>query len=202
MKLTVLVGEGGPGVDCYRPRPFDLAMQPLRPGISHREFVLRPGRALVRRVEALAAHEGLPTPLWASLAIESQRALRALASVMRVDPAALERTLAEAANADAYATGLASHRGRRLNRYALALRNARPRGVVAIPATLRLAVPMHTFTAWELAAAAEGAALETWAKTYLSELPTGRGLWESAAAQAGATLAEWAAFQAARWPKS
>lgn len=196
MTFTVLAGGSPEAVDAYHPTAFDLTVHPLRPGFAHAAVTLTLDAKLAEAVEAAAAADGLPTPLWAGLAIESERAVRALAQATGIDTAALEQTLAAAAVHTAET--LAGQRGRRLARYALALRTCGARKPERPRKRLTVAVALHTLTAWELAAAVERQSVGDWAAARLASLPTGRARWESAAAQAGQTLGEWIAVQAAR----
>ncbi len=196
MSLRVLAGGSSAAVDAYRAAGFDLSVHPLRPGFAHQSVTLTLGARLAEDVERNAAAGGLPTPLWAGLAIESERALRALATDTGIDPVALERALDAAA---VHATDLlAAQRGRRLARYALALRSCGPRATEPSRKRLVIAVPQHTLAAWELAAAREQQTMDCWAAARLERAPAGGVRWEAAAAQAGRTLGEWIAVQAAR----
>jgi hypothetical protein len=196
MHLRVLAGGSAETVEAYRPGPFELAVNPVRPGIAHDCLKLTLDPALAAGVERAAAAEGLPTPLWVLLVIESERALLALSRDTGIDAALLEASLNGAAMHPLGA--LPAQRSRRLVRYALALSDRGPRAVESPRSRVTVAVPHHTFVAWELAAASEGQALPDWATAHLTRLPPQRPLWEAAAAQAGQTLAEWIACQAAR----
>jgi hypothetical protein len=196
MTFSVLTGGLPEAVDAYHPTAFDLTVHPLRPGLAHAAVTLTLDAKLAEAVEGGAAVDGLPTPLWAGLAIESERAVRALAQGTGIDTTALERTLAAAAVHTAHT--LVAQRGRRLARYALALRTCGARETERPRQRLTVAVPQHTLTAWELAAAVERQSVVDWAVARLASLPAGRARWESAAAQAGQTLGEWIAVQAAR----
>jgi hypothetical protein len=196
MHLRVLAGGSAETVEAYRAARFDFAVHPLRPGIAHDGVTMRLDSALAGAVERAAASEGLPTPLWAALVIESERALKVLARDAGIDATALEQALNVAALRPP--DPLPAQRGRRLVRYALALRDPEPRGAHSPRPRLTVAVPHHTFVAWELAAASEQESLADWAEAHLTRLPAQRARWESAAAQAGQTLGEWMALQAAR----
>lgn len=196
MHLRVLQGQAVPELDVYRPARFDLEVHPLRPGFAHEsvQLVLEPRLADV--VERAAAADGLPTSLWAGIAIESERVLSAVARDATSDSAVLARFLDDAALQRH--DGLAHQRGRRLVRYALALRGPAPREPEQASQPLIVPVAQHSLIAWELAAGAEGEAVEQWAAKLIARLPTKRGCWESAAALAGQTLGEWITAQAAR----
>jgi len=196
MHLRVLAGDSTPDVDVYRPAPFDLAVQPLRPAIAHESLALVLEPRLGDAVERVAAMDGLPTPLWAGLTIESERALIMFASAANTDPTALAAVLDDVARQ--HYNGLANQRGRRLVRYALALRECTPREPVRAQTPLNVTVAHHTLIAWELAAAGHRRRVEHWATGCLSRLPAGRRLWESAAAMGGQTLGEGIGAQAAR----
>ncbi len=196
MHLCVLAGEGVPDIDVYCPAPFDLAVQPLRPGVAHESLALVLDPRLADAVEWAAAADGLPTSLWAGIAIESERALITLATAINADPTALATVLDDAARQRP--DGLAHHRGRRLVRYALALRDCSPREPVRAQSPLNISVAQDALIAWELAGAALGQCAEQWAAVCLSRLPGARGRWESAAALVGQTVGEWVATQAAR----
>lgn len=196
MHLRVLAGGPAEVVDAYRAAPFDLAVHPLRPGMAHEAVTLTLDLALGDAVERAAADEGLPTPLWAALVIESERALQALAHDVGVEEEAVEQALNLAAAESPDEPSV--QRGRRLIRYALALRTPRPRSARSPCGRLKLPVPQHTFIAWESAAAAARLTVADWAAARLVRVPAGRARWESAAARAGQTLGEWIAVQAAR----
>src|SRR5271166_6896972 len=75
--LRVIDGEGrGTGDACA---PMQLGHRSRRPGLAHDEFWLDLGSGATSVLVA-AAHDRLPPPLWAALTIESERALRAVAS--------------------------------------------------------------------------------------------------------------------------
>lgn len=196
MHLQVLPAQAVPEIDVYRPAPFDLDLHPLRPGLSHEsvQLVLEP--RLADGVERAAAADGLPTSLWAGIAIESERALGVLARDTNSETAALASFLDDAAF-QRY-DGLVHQRGRRLVRYALAVRGPAPREREQAQRPLIVPVAQHSLIAWELAAGAEGETVEQWAAKTVARLPANRGRWESAAALAGQTLGEWIAAQAAR----
>lgn len=196
MLLRILEGGSTQTVDAYRPSQFDLGVHPVRPGVAHDGLTLALDSALASGVERAAAGEGLPTPLWAALVIESERALHTLARDTATDTRILERALEDSALC-AFDV-LPALRGRRLVRYALALCDLRPRATRTPQRQLTLAVPHHTLVAWELAATAEQQALTQWAEGHLRRLPSDRARWESAAAKAGQTIGEWIAVQAAR----
>jgi hypothetical protein len=192
----VLAGEAMTDIDAYRAAPFDLAIQPLRPGMAHDSLALVLEPSLADAVERSAAADGLPTPLWAAITIESERALIALARATDTDPSSLAGGLDCAASRSP--STLANQRGRRLVRYGLVVRDPAPREPRLANSPLNVIVAHHTVIAWELAAAAEGWTVRDWATVALSRLPPGRGRWESAAVLAGQTLGEWIAVQAAR----
>jgi hypothetical protein len=194
--LRVLAGGSAEAVDAYRAPAFDLTFHPLRPGFAHEAVTLALDARRAEAVERGAAAEGLPTPLWTGLVIESERALQAVARDAGINATTLGNSLNGAAARTT--AGLAVQRSRRLGRYALALQRCGPRNAHPPCQRLTIAVPQHTLTAWELAAGLERTTVEPWATAHLETLPEGRHHWESAAAQAGQTLGEWIALQAAR----
>jgi hypothetical protein len=196
MRLRVLEGGSPQAVDAYRGSAFDLTVHPLRPGFAHEAVELTVDAELAEAVERAAATEGLPTMLWAALAIESERALHAHPREAMIAVSAIEDKLDAAARATT--STAAAPRGRRLTRYALALRRGTVRAAGTPQRRLTLAVPHHTVIAWELAAVDAQQALGGWARARLARLPAGRPRWEAAAALAGQTLGEWIAVQAAR----
>lgn len=196
MQLRLLQGQALPEVDVYRPAQFDLEVHPLRPGLAHESVQLVLDPRWADAVERAAAADGLPTSLWAGIAIESERALSVLARDTNSDTAALASSLDNAA-VQPYAR-LAHQRGRRLVRYALALRVPAPREPEQAQQPLTVPVAQHSLIAWELAAGVHGEPVEQWAAKTVARLPRKRGSWESAAAFAGQTLGEWVAAQAAR----
>jgi hypothetical protein len=195
MALRVLEGGTVHSVEAYRAAPFDLAVHPMRPGIAHDEVTLVLGPELALTIEQAAARDGAPTPLWASVAIESERALVALAQIGRAGRAALETSLDTAA---VPTSSVVLVRGGRVASYAKAVRIRAPRAAAVGRSTLVVPVPHHTRLAWELAARVEGESLSEWAAALLAAAPLGRLSWEAAAAEAGQTLGEWVAVQAAR----
>jgi len=190
--------EGGPArfIDAYDPAPFELDLDQLRPGLAHEPLMLVLDDAIARLAESRAAADGLATPLWSVLAVESERALRDAAAAIGWQPGELADQLDGTAAAGG--TPGVVQRRRRLGRYAMALRQSERRQCAPASSRLLLAVPYHSLLAWELAAMAEGESTEAWAINRLEALPTGRGWWEAAAATDGQTLAEWIGLQAAR----
>jgi hypothetical protein len=196
MTLRVLEGGGDQTVEPYAPAQFDLQVHSLRPGMAHERLELALDADHAGAVEAAASAEGIPSELWAAIAIESERALRSAAAATGTTSHHLQGALNDAAVHPPTVT--TAQRGRRLAGYARALRTgarATPSG--AAPG-LVVVVPYHTLLAWELGAAHAGAAVEWWACALLGVMPQGRTQWEAAAAEAGQTLSEWVALQAAR----
>lgn len=197
MILRVLEGGGDHTVEPYAPAQFDLRVHSLRPGVAHERLELALDRGQVIAVEAAASAEGVPSELWAAIAIESERSLRTAATATGVAHDRLEAALNNAAAHPPTVT--AARRGRRLAGYARALRRGHadtPSG--AARRRLTVIVAYHTLFAWELEAAHAKASVELWASTLLAVMPQGRLRWEAAAAEAGQTLGEWATLQAAR----
>jgi len=163
-----------------------------RPGLAHEELTLELDRELAARVTAQAASDGVPAPLWAVIAIESERAR--LATVTGHPQEELSRRLDWIARRHREPP-----RETRLAAYAAALRRASdPTDLGALRPPLALLVPYHSLVAWEIAAEDAGAPLEEWARNQLGVAGRGRSLWEAAAAEAGQMLAEWVAVHAAR----
>jgi hypothetical protein len=196
MHLRVLAGGPVEGVDVYRARPFDLDAQPLRPGVAHDELVIVLDERLAEAVERAAAADGLPTSFWASIVIESERALTTVSDDLGFDNDTLAKGLDAAACRPRFASP--AYRGRRLVRYALALRHRAPRRATLPKLRLSLAVAQHTLIAWELTAQTESRLVADWARDRVAATPGRRALWEAAAAESGQTLAEWVGVQAAR----
>lgn len=196
MTLRVLKGGCDEAVEAYAPGPFNLRVQPLRPGMAHERVEVVLDEKGASAVEAASTAEGVPTDLWAAIAIESERALLAAAEATGFARERLEAAL-DTASGDPK-PGIPAQRGRRLGAYARALRrrNAATQGGPA--RRLPVAVAYHTLVAWELEAARAGASVATWASGLLAAMPEGRLVWEAAAAEAGQTLGEWIAVQAAR----
>ncbi len=196
MKLRVLEGGSDEAINAYAPRSFDLKVQPLRPGIAHEYLELRLGADTVEAVEKVALGIGVPAELWAAIAIESERALRAAAEASNVARGRLAVAL-DTASAEPRPT-LPAQRGRRLAAYARMLRRPDASTLPAGMHRLSVAVAYHTMSAWEFDAARTGASVASWASALLAAMPEGRLQWEAAAAEAGQTLGEWSALHAAR----
>jgi hypothetical protein len=198
MGLQVLTGGRADVLDAYEPRSgFDLRAQPARPGLAHEQLELALEAQEVAAIEAAASAEGVPTGLWASIVIESERVLCIAAEATGAARPTLEAVLNDAST-DRSAMDFVRRHGRRLAEYARALRNdfAEPFG----DPRHRLAVPVgyHTLVAWEIEAGKAGKTLEQWGVGLLIQAPAGRARWEAAAAESGQTLGEWVAVEAAR----
>jgi hypothetical protein len=167
-----------------------LDLRCRRPGLAHEELDLALDSSTATRIAGDASREGVPSPLWAAIAIESERALCAAA---RTDRA--RRELRLYLDSAARQSGLGAQGDRRLEAYATALRQATARTRDASATTcLTLLVPYHTLLAWEIAADHEDTPLLDWARSRLLAVGPGRPLWEAAAAERGQTLGEWVAL--------
>ncbi len=196
MTALRLIDGGGQEVHG-RCVPLRLGSRSRRPGVAHEELELRLGSCACAAF-ANAAHDRLPLPLWALIAIESERALHAAApsELARSELAARLDWVARMPPSDA-------PRETRLRAWAVALRCPPdpPRDATPTPGVvLELIVPYHTLLAWELAADRTGAPLLEWARFRLASASRGRALWEAAAAEAGCTLGEWIALSALTSP--
>jgi len=196
--MNLRLASAGPNpTAAFEPDAFNLAIQPTRPGTAHFELVVEVSRSLVEDVRQRAAQEGLKPETWAGLVIESERALRLVASP--------RGQLLEHLNACACRPKVATPGGaKRLTEFARALRLA-PGHSPALVRTLQSAAgrllvlaPYCSMTSWRWAAIDANLSLEEWVTAMLAEVPTGRPLWEAAAAERGETLAEWILAQAAR----
>lgn len=195
--LRLLQGGDEHAVGAYAPIAFDLRVHPMRPGLAHETLMVSLEAPVAAAIAETASAEALPCGLWAGIAIESERALRAAADAHRVGPETLKRQL------DAWSMSagrsLPGAHGRRLQAYARAIRH----GVPALPSavaeeSLAVTVAYHSLLAWDRQAASEDTDTASWAQALLAVGPVGRPSWEAAAAQAGQTLGEWVALQAAR----
>jgi hypothetical protein len=195
MELRLIAGEGRDTLGACA--AVSLDMRSRRPAIAHEELELPLGSSAATAV-AGAAHDRLPTPLWAVIAIESERVLEA------VTPFGSVRTEL-AARLDT-AARLSVPVGRcetRLHAWAAALRSPphQPRQANPLASmTLDLVVPYHTLLAWNLAAERSELELTDWAQSLLTVARNGRALWEATAAEAGCTLAEWMTLSALTGP--
>lgn len=188
--LRLIPGEGrrlDEGKD-----PMRLHARSRRPGLAHEELDLTLDCSTAERV--VRETDGLPPPLWAVIAIESERALHAAAR-----PDESHGTLARRLDWAARRTTPNPSRRTQLTAYAAALRQppatAQP---AAVTRPLALLVPYHTLFAWDIAADQDGVSLADWARGRLAAVVMGRRLWEAAAAEAGQMLAEWVALRAAK----
>jgi hypothetical protein len=198
MALKLL--EGGRESSCLAEEPprIDLNVSPLRPGLAHERLLLKLEQQGSEEVERAAFKDGIPPGLWAALAIESERALRAAVGASGITREKLVEHLQQASLAKDPTVERVRQHGRRLTAFARELR----RGSAAIhsQATSSLEIPVayHTLVAWDLEAGAAGVSTDAWAARLLMSVPAGRTLWEASAAEAGQTLSEWIAIQAAR----
>jgi hypothetical protein len=195
--LRLLQGGDETAVEALAPVAFDLGVHPMRPGLGHEILTLTLGAPIAEAVAEAARADALPCGLWAGIAIESERALRASADAHGVLPAQLERRL-DALSAQAGCPFPGPH-GRRLLAYARAIRRGLPGPPHRVAEeSLVVTVAYHTLLAWDRQAASEQLDTRSWAEALLAYVPVGRVSWEAAAAEAGETLGEWVALQAAR----
>src|SRR5262245_20762677 len=97
MGLQVLTGGRADALDAYEPRSsFDLRVQPVRPGLAHEQLELALEAREVAVIEAAASAEGVPTGLWASIVIESERVLCIAAEATGAAHSTLEAALNDA----------------------------------------------------------------------------------------------------------
>lgn len=182
----------------WTPPRFDLDRQPQRPGELCREIRLRASEH-DSAVEAQAAAAGVPSSLWATLAIESQRCLQETASLFGVPGHVVSGALEHAASdGRKSAAGPSGESPSRLYDYARALVRAGARPARPTIGGLLLRPPLRMLTAWSLSCHATGLPLEAWATLHLAEAINEPVNWEASAAQAGQTLAEWIVVQTAR----
>jgi hypothetical protein len=186
--LRLIAGEAVPFDDDGA--PMLLGPRSRRPGLAHEDVALDLDQALAERCAGAAALEGLPTPLWAVIAIESERALRLTCA--DTDLAAAATRLHALARTGRHG----SAEGTRLGAWAAALRLAH-RTSPEVDRPLRLLVPYHTLLSWRSAASDAELGLQEWAIRILADPPSGRGPWEAAAAEQASTLAEWIALHRA-----
>jgi hypothetical protein len=178
-------------------RPYDLALQPQRPGELGREIVLDLARDEAVEIECRAAVVGLPGTLWATLAVEATRSVTLVATLLGLPAATVHRALSAAAEEVAPA-----RRRSRLSDYAKALRTAVQRVPAAAAGGVALRPGLASATAWEAEAEAAALSLNEWALRALAAAPDGFAAWEAAAADEGRSLPEWALIQAARRHRS
>jgi len=148
------------------------------------------------RIEVAAADCGVTTTLWSVVAVESARALEAIADALEATTAALVDPLDEIAQA-ADGPVLAGRRSE-LALYSLGLRHATPRCAQPARTALNLSVPTNMLLAWHSAASQRATNTADWASLRLQEAEHSRVSWEAASAAAGLGLAEWVSLQAAR----
>lgn len=187
--LRLIPGEGHRLEDDTTPMRLDARSR--RPGLAHEELGLSLDRSTAERV--VRQTDGLPPPLWAVIAIESERALGAATR-----PGESDAVLARRLDWTARRTTPNPRRRTQLAAYAAALRRP-PATAQPAPVTtpLALLVPYHTLLAWEIAGDQDSVSLADWARARLATVEMGRCLWEAAAADAGQMLAEWVALRAA-----
>jgi len=185
-----------PARDSWSLPSYDLTAQPQRPGELCCELRLAE-RELAAEAEKHAAATGVPTALWATVAVEATRCLTPAAGVLGVPRSTLNGWLDDAAAAtDAAKPGRTP--GCRLLDYAQALQSARPRPAGARIGPLLLRPSETTLAAWWLAATEASLTLEAWCAACLRTAAPGAMSWEAAAALGGQTIGEWLLAQALR----
>jgi hypothetical protein len=188
--LRLVTGEGCVELESA---PFRLHAEARRPGLAHETLAVPVRAPLLAGLARAAARDGMPLALWACLAVESERALEAVA------PSSRRGAAAAALDSAALPDRLATAGGTRLQAYAEALRERSPgEPEPGGDGRLRLFVPYHSLSAWRRAARDDEAGLEAWVRARLARLPAGRHRWEAAAAERGETLGEWVAMSLAR----
>jgi hypothetical protein len=137
-----------------------------------------------------ASASGLPTELWARLAIEADRQLTRAALLAGLDRGALTTRLNEIADDDeATVVALGT---RSLSGYARLLRAAEPSDLRrSRPGGLTLLVPDALALSWTRTANACRLTLSMWASERVLGAPAGAIRWEAAAATNGDSLGEW-----------
>lgn len=183
----------------FAPPPFSLEAQPQRPGELAELIDVNLTPAEIARVAAAAAQAGLPLTLWLYIAVEAERALAEVASVLELEPDELIAAF-DAAVQSCSPRGPRHVFTRRLDDYAGALVDTKPATLPA-PERLSVRVPHRIAAGWAHAAAAAGRPFDCWLTTMIAAA-TGREHWEAAAAADGQTLAEWVWLQAARCARS
>lgn len=153
----------------------------------------------IARVAVAAAQTGLPLALWLYIAVEGERAVAEVTSVLDLEPGGLVAVL-DAAAQSCPPRGPRHVLVRRMGEYAAALVDAKPATRPA-PDRLAVRVPHRVAAGWAHAAAAAGQPFDRWLAT-MTTAATGHEHWEAAAAAEGRTLAEWIWLQAASWARS
>jgi hypothetical protein len=175
-------------------RPYDLALQPQRPGELTRELALHLSREDAFLVENRAAGKGLPASLWATIAVEAARSIKLVEASLGLPVERIHKLLLAAARASD-----SPQRHSRLNDYAHALRAAKPRTPAAVSVgRIALNPGLASATAWNCEADSAGTSLEAWIQDAIVAAPDDFVLCEAAAADEGRQLSEWALVQAAR----
>jgi hypothetical protein len=196
MSLRLLPTAPASPLPTDGPSPFDLNLQPTRPGCAHEPVALTLTRTTAVEIEQHAAAAGLPAAAWAALAAEANRALSQASAAFGVRAAELEAALDTAA-APHQPAALPRGPGARLLAYASQLEAATSRPASAPSTTLALPVPYNSLLAWQNAAADARLPLKAWTASQLETPPPSAASWEAAAAWTGATLAEWVLLHAA-----
>lgn len=196
MALRVLTGGASTVDDFEAVAGLPAGKRPARPGLALAPLLVRVDVRTAARIETAAAGCGVTTALWSVVAVESARALEAIADACGQKTLALVDPLDEIAHADDGAV-LAGRRSE-LALYAVGLRYAEPRSAGPARTALNLSVPTHTLLAWQSVASQRSTRAADWASMQLQQAERSRTAWEAASAAAGLGLAEWVSVQAAR----
>jgi hypothetical protein len=185
-------GRGPAAPTRWEAPPYDLDQQPQRPGELCAEIRIANGSAAAD-VHRRAADVGLPSTLWATLAVESHRTVELTGTLLGLSAPGVRAVLDEQIHTGEEPTGT------RLGDYARALTHAHQRKASFGFGAVLLRPSTTQITAWTLAAAADGVSLEAWVLARLQSTPSNSlQRWEASAAIAGQTLCEWALVQTAR----
>ena len=196
MELRVLRG-GASTVDDFPPVPgLPAGERPARPGLALAPLLVTVDPRTAARIEVAAAGCGVTTTLWSVVAVESARALEAIADALEQTTAALVDPLDEIA--DAADGAVLGGRRSELALYSLGLRHATPRRARPARTAVNLSVPTNLLLAWQSVASQRSTNAADWASMQLRQAERSRMSWEAASAAIGLGLAEWISLQAAR----
>lgn len=196
MAMRVLTGGASTVVDFPPVTGLPAGQRPARPGLALAPLLVSVDARTAARIEGAAAGSGVTTTLWSVVAVESARALEAIADALEQTTAALVDPLDEIAHAGDGPV-LAGRRSE-LALYALGLRRAEPRAVRPARTALNLSVPTNHLLAWQSVASQRSTNVADWASMKLLQAGRSRIAWEAASAAAGLGLAEWVSLHAAR----
>ena len=198
MHLRLVTTDGKASTDVWTPRPFDLFVQPQRPGELCQDLRLVAPASVLTAVTDDAAAAGVPPGLWLTVAIEATRAVELAAEVLQVSR---DLVVDQLNAASVHADGVAPVRTR-LTDYAFALRSTKPSPPIRALGTLLARPSITALTAWSRSAEKAGVSLQEWALAAVQAAPRQALDWEVCSAEAGQTLAEWTLVQAARRRRS